>query len=153
MMGVGNSFRKGFEMLVRQMGDNVVIFRNHGTPTETQQRVRGLKNTKTKRGGGDVFQFLDKLDIRPDDIIQIEGARDLWRVTDCHDDVINGTFQHFEVDVVRHLSAGGFAPPSRPSFANTVNVHGNVTGALQVGTQHRYAAGLPRSQPAGWEVD
>jgi hypothetical protein len=81
-----------------------------------------------------VFQFLKVVDVAPGDIIQQDGSRDQWLVTDTSDHVQSGVFIKFEAAVER-AGAGG-APRPKRAMGHTVNVAGNVIGGLQVGAQN-----------------
>lgn len=114
-------------------GCTLTVFRNYGTAEQSELVVqKALKNTKTKTGGGHVFQFPQRYDITEGDIIQQNGSQDFWLVTNAHDFMDGNDFIYFEADVELASKTGAARP--RPVFGHTVNIGGNVVGGLQVGT-------------------
>lgn len=116
-------------------GGPVTIYRNFGSPQQTERLIpKALKNTKTKHGGGQVFQFRDREDIIEGDIIQQKGSNDLWLVRDTNDFMDGEDFIYFEAEVEKASRTG--SPRPKANMGNTVSIGGSVYGALQVGAAH-----------------
>lgn len=112
-------------------GGEVTVYRNYGTPEQTERVFpRALKNTRTKRGGGDIFQFRNREDIEEGDIIQQKGSQDLWIVTETSDFLDGNTYLNFDVAVSR-ASRNGLMK-ARPGQGPHVSIGGSVYGGLQV---------------------
>jgi len=132
---MGLSVREAFRDIIRDMGQTIIVHNNWNTPQVEVFEVRGLKNTK-KSGGGTVFQFAEQVEgIIPSSVLQVKGARDLWKVEDTEDHVTGETLIYFEARVVKMNQEG--KEVGRGSAAkNVINIGGNVQGGLQVGTHH-----------------
>jgi hypothetical protein len=103
--------------LMGTTGIDVHIFRDHGTADQSVRNSRALKNRNRK---GDVFQFPENTDVQRDDLIQMQGARDMWRVIDIEDRMFMGKVAAVETTVVRHIAADGIAPPPGPETRTTI---------------------------------
>jgi hypothetical protein len=126
------SFRQAYMSLLGHFGNQVTVFKSYGAPAQSSVVVpKAMQNTKTKRGGGDVFQFPDRIDVVPGDVIQQKGSNDLWYVTDTEDIMAGGEFTYFQAAVEKGKPGGSRKPAQHGP--NTVNVHGPVYGGLQVG--------------------
>ena len=112
--------------MVNTMGDDIICYKNYGTPQQQSFEVRGLKNNHKGRPRDVMFQFLEDPGLVEGDVVQQKGARELWRITHGHDEVISGVYQNFEADVVSMS-----APQPQPRGSH-VEVHGPVYGGLQV---------------------
>jgi hypothetical protein len=130
-MSVGQIFRNSFERILDRMGGSVLAHRQWGTPAQRTIEVRGMKNSSKNRPQDVSFQFLDRIDIRPGDVLQQKGAQDLWRVTDVEDVVRGDVYNHFEASVERMSGA----PVRTPSAAQVV-IHGSNYGGVQVASPH-----------------
>jgi hypothetical protein len=98
-MSDGLIFKQGFDMLLAHHGGNVLIHKGWGTPNQKTQKVRAIKNSEKDRPNDVMFQFPKQMDIQVGDVIQQEGARDLWEVVDTEDHVHLGIYVHFEAKV------------------------------------------------------
>lgn len=96
-----NELRFAFEEMLGLHGCDVIVFKHYGSGGQSEQKVRALQNTRTERGGGDIFQFAQRVDVAPGDVIQVQCSRDLWRVTDSQDFMDGNTFVNFDVSVER----------------------------------------------------
>ena len=77
-----------------------------------------------------MFQFPKDPGLSVGDVLQQNGARDLWRVTELHDEVEAGVFLYLEACVE---NLGNKAQPARgASQGHNVVVHGDVHGGIQV---------------------
>lgn len=125
-------FRGVFLSFFDMHGGPVTVYRNYGTPSEISHTWKALQNTKTKHGGGDIFQFAERHDIEPGDILQREGSKDLWLVTDTQDFMDGMEYVNFDVSVVKATRTG--AARQMPGMGNHIHIGGNVIGGVQVGT-------------------
>lgn len=130
MGDVGEAFREGFEAILEAMGQPIIIHKNWNTPNATSFEAIGLKNSPGKNSKQNVFQFPDPIDIQRDDVLQIKGGRDLWRVIDTEDHVKDSVFIYFEALVVKITETGREA---RPSNEGRAVFHAPVYGGVQVG--------------------
>src|ERR1017187_5508853 len=78
-----------FQMLVHAQGDDLIVFKNHGTPQESKLELRGIKNSD--ESGNVIFNLPLIREIARGDIIQVKNARDLWRITETEDEPEEGT--------------------------------------------------------------
>ena len=129
-MAVGTRFKAGFKMQLRQLGGTVLIHKNYGTPTQTTTEERGLKNNEKNRSNNVMFQFPERIDIQPGDVLQQKGASDLWRVTEIEDTVLGDVYIHFEAKVEKI----GAAPSG--SRTGDVIVQGPNYGGIQLNAAH-----------------
>jgi hypothetical protein len=125
-MDVGQTFREGFEHMVNEMGDTILIHKNYGSTAQSTIEVRGLKNSAR---GADMFQFLEDPGVVVGDVLGLKNSRDLWRVTEVHDDVIGDVYQHFEARV---KNMGAAPSPVRATVGHRITVNGPVHGGIQV---------------------
>ncbi len=132
-MSIGETARYAFEHMVEIMGESILAHKNWNTPQQTSVEVRGLKNSEPGRSRGTVFQFPKDPGLSVGDVLQQNGARDFWRVTELHDDVEAGVFIYLEARV-ENLHAK--AQPARDtSQGHNVVVHGDVHGGIQVASR------------------
>jgi hypothetical protein len=96
-MNAAVMLRRGFETLFRQFAGPVSIFRAYGKPEQTCKEFFAMKNSEKHRPSEVMFQFLEQLDISPGDVIQQQGSRDLWAVSETEDSVEAGVLICFEV--------------------------------------------------------
>jgi len=129
-MSVGRQFKAGFNMVLRQLGGTVLIHKNYGAPNQTTAEERGLKNNEKNRPNNVLFQFSERIDIQPGDVLQQKGAADLWRVTEIEDTVQGEVYVHFEAKVEKI----GAAP--RFSRAGNVIVQDANYGGIQLNAAH-----------------
>ena len=129
-MSVGDQFREAFEMMVQEMGDDILVYKNWGNPSQSVKEVRGLKNSHKGRPKDVMFQFLADPGLAIGDVVQQKGSRDLWRVVELRDDVLSGVFHSLDADVV---NVSATAKPTSPrEDGHTVVIHGSVHGGVQV---------------------
>lgn len=119
--GVGEDHRDAFETEVEVSGQSIIIHKQFNTPTVSSFEAKGLKNTQEKNPKQVVFQFLDALSIAVGDVLQIKTARDLWRVIDTEDVVIDETFINFDVFVEKINPLG--QPMRNYSRGNTFQIN------------------------------
>jgi hypothetical protein len=125
-----HQFRQGFEMLFKQFSGQIVVYKNYGTPAQTEVQMRANKNRKNKQR--DEFQFLERCDIQHGDVIKQSSSHDLWVVDETEDHVVGDTFVCFNVFVTRADAVG--AARSQPAPSNAVHVTGPVYGGIQIGS-------------------
>jgi len=130
-MSIGHQFRQGFEMILQQMGGTVIVYKNWGTPDETSFQVRGLKNNEKNRPSKVMFQFAERIDAQPGDVLQQKGATDLWRVVDVEDTIETDVFVLFEAKVEKLTARRGDW-----NRASQVFVNGPNYGGIQVAGSH-----------------
>ena len=129
-MAVGRQFKAGFSMLLRQLGGTVLIHKDHGTPNQTTAEVRGLKNSEKNRPNNVMFQFPERIDIQPGDVLQQMGATDLWRVSEIEDTVHGDVYVNFEAKVEKIGAA------ARGARTGNVIVQGANYGGIQLNASH-----------------
>ena len=117
-------------MLFRTHSGPVTVFRHHGRPAQTQRETLAIKNSEEKRPNDVIYQFLEQIDIVVGDVIQQQGSRDLWVVTDTEDSIEAGAFICLEARVRKHSLHGH--PTAKPTGHTTITVQGGVTGGLVV---------------------
>ncbi|MCA1630765.1 MAG: hypothetical protein LC785_06435 [Acidobacteria bacterium] len=118
--GIGDALREGFEMMLEVTGQTIIVHSNFNSADVSSFEARGLKNTASKSSSKVVFQFLEALDIKVGDVLQIKGGRDYWRATDTEDIIKDDTFIHFEVHVEKINVAG---QPTRPYQSSGTNYY------------------------------
>lgn len=119
--GIGEDYRDAFETEVEVSGQTIIIHKQFNTPNASSFEARGLKNAQDKNTKQVVFQFLDALPIAVGDVLQIKTARDLWRVIDTEDVVIDDTFINFDVFVEKIDPSG--QPTRNYSRGNTFQIN------------------------------
>jgi hypothetical protein len=129
-MNAGRMFQQGFEMLFRHQGGPVTIYRGYGTPEQTEREILAMKNCEKGRPNEGMFQFREQLDVVAGDVIQQQGSRDIWIVSDTEDSIVAGNFICFEAKV-RKLSQRS-QEIVKHSDHTTITVQGGVTGGLVV---------------------
>src|SRR5438552_17570029 len=90
-MSTGSMFKHGFEVLMQQFGESILVHRNTDTGMQSSTH-QGMKNNEKNNTNKVMFQFLERVDVRVGDVLQQEGSRDLWEVYEIEDKVIGGTF-------------------------------------------------------------
>jgi hypothetical protein len=99
---VGETLRRVAEELINEYGMNILVYENIGNLKNPIHRTFGLKNHKKENANQIMFQFLQLEErIVVGTILQIEGTRDLWEVTDTEDQIIGGVFNKFEAKVIK----------------------------------------------------
>ena len=130
-MAVGRKFKAGFKLLLQQSGGTVLIHKNHGTPNQTTSEARALKNHEENLPNNVMFQFPERIDIQPGDVLQQKGASDLWRVTETEDTIHEDVYVYFETKVEK---IGASSRGSRTG--NNVIFHGANYGGIQLNASH-----------------
>jgi len=128
-MNIGETFRNQFLHMVDTVGDTILIHKNWNMPSQTTLEIRGLKNSPDGRPKETVFQLPEDPGIALGDVIQQKGSRDLWRVTEVHDDITDDVFQFFEACVV-NMTSSPRVP--RSMSGHSVHVQGPVYGGIQI---------------------
>jgi hypothetical protein len=84
-----------------------------------------------------MFQFPEVLDIKEGDVLQQNGARRIWRVTELVDDVVGGVFNHFEARVEKFepgkaSKEGASHQSAIPGTHSHVVINAPIHGGLQL---------------------
>jgi hypothetical protein len=106
-MNAGSDLKQGFNMLMAQFGEPIVVRRGLGTDNESSATLRGMKNNEKNNVSKVMFQFSDPVDVRVGDVLQQEKARELWEVYEIEDNVIGGTFINLTARVQKAGGPGG----------------------------------------------
>ena len=122
--------QQGFRKLFRHLAGQVILYRRYGTSEQTQREIMAMKNCEKGRHKEVMFQFSEQLDVVAGDVIQQQGSRDLWIVSDTEDSIEAGAFICFEAKV-RRMSQR-VDETVRHSGHTTITVQGGVTGGLVV---------------------
>lgn len=131
-MNIGQEFKHGFNEILKLMGCTVLIHKKWGTPHQQIIEARGLKNNEKGRPHKVMFQFPERMDIQPGDILQQKGALDLWRVFDVEDEIHGDVYVNFEAKVEKFSGPGARDPSAR----SQVLVQGSVYGGIQLESPH-----------------
>jgi len=121
-------------MLMNVHGAAVLIHKNFASSNQTTREVRGLKNNEKNKLDKVMFQFPEVEDINIGDVLQLKAGRDLWQVTETEDTIHGDVLTNFTAKV-RKLNAPAPAEP-RAKSANSLVIHGDVYGAVQIGNEH-----------------
>ncbi|MDB6025661.1 MAG: hypothetical protein JWM68_1884 [Verrucomicrobiales bacterium] len=129
-MEAGHIFREGFEELMRTFGSTLIIHTGWNTLNQAFVEVQGMKNNQKNRPDKVMFQFPQAVnEVQTGSIIQMKGARDLFRVVDTEDKIIAGVFVHFTAHVEK-LQADGTPVQSQK---HGVVFNAPVQGGVQIG--------------------
>lgn len=105
-MKTGKRHKNTFLKFFKKDGVNVSIYKCPFAPDSIPIQTKSLKNVK-QSSGQVVFQFKEPHNITQGDLIQQQGSRDLWEVTETEDIVSGTTFVMFEVKVRKTLKSLG----------------------------------------------
>lgn len=129
MSATGAMLKQGFNMLMHEHGQTILIYKNYGTPQQTIHEARGLKNSEERRPDKVLFQFGELQSVSRGDILQVKGSRDLWCVTDTEDEVEGGVLISFTVHVAKQDAPRREWPNHQPIH---LNVNAPVYGTIQI---------------------
>lgn len=130
-MNAGRQFKQGFNMLLRQFGGTILVHKRYGTQAQTTTEHRGMKNNEKNAPNKVIFQFPEKVKIENGDVLQQEGASDLWEVYETEDQVVSGIYIHFDAFVQKRDGSLGRIKERLPS----VHIGGDNLGGIQIGTK------------------
>jgi hypothetical protein len=131
IMSSGLMFKQGFEVLMQEFGGPISVHRDFGTDKQSSATYRGMKNNEKNNPNKIMFQFPELVDVRVGDVLQQEGARDLWEVYEVEDKVISGTFINLNAWVHKVEGMIGRTVATRPGIV--------IRGDLNFGD--KYTAG------------
>ncbi len=89
---LGQNGRDLVDSMRADHGSDVAIFRNRNTAQELRIDSRMIQNQEKEGLRRRYFSFPQDADISAGDIVQINGARDFWHITDVEDHVVGGVF-------------------------------------------------------------
>ncbi len=131
-MSVARAQRKSYEIRLRLQGQRVFVHKNFGTAQMESFEVRGLKEMAQNDRRQVVFQFPEQIDAYPDDVIQIKGSRDYWKIVDTEDHIEDDVYIYMEAWVQKINEQGGNV---RLNEQGKAIFTGNNYGVLQMGGQ------------------
>ena len=129
-MALGRQFKDGFDLMLRKIGGTVSIHKNYGRANQSTTEGRGLKSHEKNRPSNVMFQFPERIDIKPGDVLQQKGAADLWRVTEVEDTLQGDVYIHFEAKVEK------IGAVQRGARTGNVIVQGANYGGIQLNAAH-----------------
>ena len=100
------------------------VYPPDGSAAKPRHVGQALRNTVEGRR---VFQFADPIQLLVGDLLQEEGAENVWKVTEVDDHVHAGTFVKRHAFVAPAAGAGGL--PVQPHTSVTI---GSIVGGVQV---------------------
>lgn len=118
-------------MLLRQFGGTILVHKRYGMEGHTTSEHSGMKNNEKNNPNKVMFQFPEKVDIKNGDVLQQEGASDLWEVYETEDHVVSGTYIHFNAFVHKRDGVIGRKEQRLPS----VHIGGHNLGGIQIGNE------------------
>lgn len=131
-MSVAQAQRKGYEIQLKLQGQTVFVHKNFGTVQMESFEVRSLKEMAKNDRRQVVFRFPDQIDAYPDDVIQIQGSRDYWKIVDTEDHIEDDVYFYMEAWVQKINELGGNV---RLNENGKAIFTGNNYGVLQMGGQ------------------
>ncbi len=78
-----------------------------------------------------MFQFPQKVDVETGDVLQQEGASDLWEVYETEDHLVSGTYVHHDAYVHKYNGLIGRQEEKHSS----VHIGGDNLGGIQIGNK------------------
>jgi len=117
-----------FRHFFTQHGQTIIVHNNWNNDDVASFEVRALKNRKDTKEI--VFQFAERVDVKPGSVLQIKGSQDFWRVTDTEDHVMYEEFVYFEAYVEKVDELGKVL---RSSAKGQAVFNAPVHGGVQVG--------------------
>ncbi len=121
-------FKQGFEVLMQQFGEPILVHRDFGKPQQNSATYRGMKNNEKNNRNKIMFQFPEAVDVRVGDVLQQKAARDLWEVYELEDHVVSGTFINLNAWVHKKEGMIGRQSSARPNVI--------IGGDLNVGDKY-----------------
>lgn len=132
-MGSGDDFREITDEYLNEFGQIVIVYNDWDYDKSPSFEATAYDETMGEKPGCAIFCFGEAQDIRTGAVIQVKGARDLWRVVDTKDSIMSGVYLKYEAHAVKISETG---KEVYPSSHNSAVFHGPVTGGVQVGGQH-----------------
>jgi len=127
-------FKQGFDILMQEFGEPILLHRNADSDTQNSSTHRGMKNNEKNNSNKVMFQFPERVDVRIGDVLQQEGSRDLWEVYEIEDKVIAGTFINLDAWVHKKGGMLGRRTDARAGIVVRGDVHvGDKYTAAQAG--------------------
>ena len=104
--------------LINKMGSDVNVFGKDNNSDKPDIKSFALKNSKGKEI---FFQFSDAQDINIGDIIVQAGAKTRWEVIDIEDIIVQGSYSHFEAQVIKQGKSRQGINPSQQNITYNIN--------------------------------
>ena len=114
---LGQAGREFVDKMRATHGSDVTIFRNKDTSQELRFDGRAIQNTEKEGIRRRFFSFPQNANIDVGDIVQINGARDLWHIIEVEDHVVGGVFVQVKAIYEKYNSAA----PGRTSGERTMD--------------------------------
>ncbi len=102
----GEIFKNGFNQIMEQLGQTIIVHKNWGQPEASNFEVRGLKNSEKNIPHNVIFQFNERINLTVGSVLQLKGGSDLWRVVDTEDHIVADTYVSFKAKVVKIFANG-----------------------------------------------
>ena len=129
-MNIGKEMKRAFLEMLRIGGCDVEIHKDWGMPTQRSFTARALQNSEKNRSDLEMFQFPDRIDLEPDDVIQIKGSENLWIVIEVLDEMSGNELINYRANVERttrnQLSSRDGLPKATNQVAGAA-IHNVVT--------------------------
>jgi hypothetical protein len=146
----GDSLKQIFESVyLKEFGSNVVVYQNWNSPSMVSFESHARK---VQEHGKTVFEFKLGTDVYTDNVIQIVGSRDFWRVEDVEDEDKYGTLIKHVARVTKINQQGNPIQLNSEGKAvhYTTNIQGHNYGGIQQGTHNSTQnISLTNNQPIG----
>jgi hypothetical protein len=133
MSGAGKSLKRVFEdTLLDLKGVDVFIYENWQSEQMSSIEARAIKER-----GKQYFEFPVNTRVKKDDVVQIKGSQDFWRVLDSEEDYKYGTAVKLHVRVNKIDESGNEIRLNAEGRAinYTANIQGHNYGGIQQGGQ------------------
>ena len=93
-MSIGRAHRAAYENHLKMKSQTVFVHKNFGTSEMETFETRGLKNNADNYKRQVVFQFPEQIGAFAGDVIQINGSRDFWKISDTEDKIEDDIYLH-----------------------------------------------------------
>ena len=133
MSGPGEALKSVFEdTLLELKGVDVFIYQNWQSEQMTSIEARAVKER-----GKQHFEFPLGTRVKKDDVVQIKGSQDFWRIVDTEEEYKYGTAVKLHVRVTKIDEAGNVIRLNSEGRAvnYTTNIQGHNYGGIQQGGQ------------------
>lgn len=133
MSGPGSSLRQVFEnTLLDLKGVDVFVYKNWQT-----EQMSSIEAKAIKERGKHHFEFPLGTRVQKDDVVQIKGSQDFWRVLDTEEEYKFGVAIKLHVRVTKIDQAGNEVRLNSEGRAiyYTTNIQGHNYGGIQQGGQ------------------
>jgi hypothetical protein len=128
-MSIGLQAKRAYCEALRMVGLTVSVHKEFTTARSTSAEYRCLKGFN-KIKNLTCFQFPERIDLQPNDVIQILNSNDYWKVIDAEDEIITDVLVSVKAYVVKIDKTGNEMFPDNRGQAI---FNAPIIGGVQVG--------------------